>query len=76
MVINNSITTFISRNRNVALSWRTRELPNKGFPENFEQKPEVLKVEGRRAFFKDGTAGEFDSVIMVRTFKNRKKMLF
>lgn len=58
-----------SMNRNVVISYRTRQLPNQFFPKNIVQRPETIRIEGRRAFFKDGSSEEFDSILMVREKK-------
>ncbi|CAG9785970.1 unnamed protein product [Diatraea saccharalis] len=44
----------------VILSHHLKEQPKTVFPENLEQKPDVVKLEGRTAYFQDGTQEEVD----------------
>ncbi|XP_026751560.2 senecionine N-oxygenase [Galleria mellonella] len=48
----------------VTLSHHLKEQPRTIFPDNLVQKPDVLKLEGNRAFFQDGTVEEIDVVFL------------
>ncbi len=47
----------------MVISYRSTEMPNK-FPAEVSQRPRVVGVSGRRATFRDGSAADFDSVVL------------
>lgn len=49
--------------KSVTFSYRTRPLPF-NWPEQFEQRPLLVKVEGNIAHFKDGTSKAVDAIVM------------
>ncbi|XP_059051569.1 senecionine N-oxygenase isoform X2 [Achroia grisella] len=48
----------------IILSHHLKEQPRTVFPDNLVQKPDVIKLEGRKAFFQDGTVEEIDVVFL------------
>lgn len=50
--------------KKVILSHHLKEQPGSVFPENLELKPDVIKLEGRKAFFVDGSEDDVDVVFL------------
>lgn len=48
----------------VVLSHHLKEQPRTVFPENLVQKPDVMKLEGTKAYFQDGTEEDVDVVFL------------
>ncbi|XP_013199540.1 senecionine N-oxygenase [Amyelois transitella] len=48
----------------VFLSHHLKEQPKTVFPENLMQKPDVMKLDGHRAFFQDGSVEDVDVVFL------------
>ncbi|GBP83827.1 Senecionine N-oxygenase [Eumeta japonica] len=48
----------------VYLSHHLSEKPKTVFPDNLEQKPDVLELKGKTAFFQDGTSAEVDVIFL------------
>ncbi|XP_046959453.1 senecionine N-oxygenase isoform X1 [Vanessa cardui] len=53
-----------SMTEKVILSHHLKEQPRSVFPSNLTQKPDVEKLEGRTAYFKDGSQEEIDVVFL------------
>ena len=49
--------------RSITTSYRTRPM-GFAFPDNWEEKPLLLKVDGNTAYFKDGTSRRVDAIIL------------
>ena len=49
--------------KSITSSYRTAPM-GFGWPENWEEKPALVKVDGNKAFFADGTSKEVDSIIL------------
>lgn len=49
--------------KSVVCTWRTKPMGFK-WPKGIEEKPLLQKVEGKTAYFKDGSSAEFDSIIL------------
>src|SRR5690606_32484433 len=49
--------------RSITTSYRTRPM-GFAFPDNWEEKPLLLKVDGNTAYFKDGTCRRVDAIIL------------
>lgn len=48
----------------VVLSHHLKEQPKTVFPENLVQKPDVARLEGKKAFFQDGSVEDVDVVFL------------
>jgi dimethylaniline monooxygenase (N-oxide forming) len=48
----------------VVLSHHLKDTPKTVFPENLVQKPDAVKLEGKTAYFQDGTREEVDVVFL------------
>ncbi|WP_413203915.1 NAD(P)-binding domain-containing protein [Rhodospirillum sp. A1_3_36] len=55
--------------KSVTTSYRTAPMGFK-WPENWEEKPALEKLEGRTAFFKDGSSKEVDAVILCTGYRH------
>lgn len=53
-----------SVSKKVILSHHLKEHPRTVFPENLEQKPDVERLDGHKAYFNDGSEDEIDVVFL------------
>lgn len=62
--------------KSITVSHRTKPMPFKGFPENWEQVPLLTHVDGTTAYFKNGTSKKVDAIILCTGYKHHFPFLF
>lgn len=60
--------------RKVTTCWRTKPMGFK-WPEGIDERPLLTKFEGNKAFFRDGSSDEFDSVLLCTGYKKHYPFL-
>lgn len=56
--------------RSITSCYRTKPM-GYDWPSNWEEKPNLVRVEGKRAFFKDGTSKEVDAIILCTGYRHK-----